>query len=139
MSERGDMDEQLDGMGVEHYLFRDLVNDVLSPGAVGTLEQLTPRILEIYGLAELLDRQLPAAQRDEHAERLVTRIKRVVRLLPADVSPMPNEVFTAIEFLLYEIDGEPIKIGEAILRLEILADEIRARPLLHDMLMGRAN
>lgn len=52
---------------------------------------------------------------------------------------MPNEVFTAIEFLLYEIDGEPIKIGEAILRLEILADEIRARPLLHDMLMGRAN
>jgi hypothetical protein len=133
------MDEQLDGMGVEHYLFRDLVNDVLSPGAVGTLEQLTPRILEIYGLAELLDRQLPAAQRDEHAERLVTRIKRVVRLLPADVSPMPNEVFTAIEFLLYEIDGEPIKIGEAILRLEILADEIRARPLLHDMLMGRAN
>ena len=133
------MDEQLDGMGVEHYLFRDLVNDVLSPGAVGTLEQLTPRILEIYGLAELLDRQLPVAQRDEHAERLVTRIKRVVRLLPADVSPMPNEVFTAIEFLLYEIDGEPIKIGEAILRLEILADEIRARPLLHDMLMGRAN
>jgi hypothetical protein len=112
---------------------------VLSPGAVGTLEQLTPRILEIYGLAELLDRQLPAALRDEHAERLVTRVKRVVRLLPADVSPMPNEVFTAIEFLLYEIDGEPIKIGEAILRLEILADEIRARPLLHDMLMGRAN
>jgi hypothetical protein len=139
MSERGDMDEQLDGMGVEHYLFRDLVNDVLSPGAVGTLEQLTPRILEIYGLAELLDRQLPMELREEHAERLVTRIKRVVRLLPADVSPMPNEVFTAIEFLLYEIDGEPIKIGEAILRLEILADEIRARPLLHDMLMGRAN
>jgi hypothetical protein len=133
------MDEQLDGMGVEHYLFRDLVNDVLSPGAVGTLEQLTPRILEIYGLAELLDRQLPMELREEHAERLVTRIKRVVRLLPADVSPMPNEVFTAIEFLLYEIDGEPIKIGEAILRLEILADEIRARPLLHDMLMGRAN
>lgn len=133
------MDEQLDGMGVEHYVFRDLVNDVLSPGAVGTLEQLTPRILEIYGLAELLDRQLPAELRAEHAERLVTRVKRVVRLLPADVSPMPNEVFTAIEFLLYEIDGEPIKIGEAILRLEILADEIRARPLLHDMLMGRAN
>lgn len=135
------MDEQLDGTFVEPgcYRFRDLVNDVLSPGAVGTLEQLTPRILEIYGLAELLDRELPAAMRDEHAERLVTRVRRVVRLLPADVSPMPNEVFTAIEFLLYEIDGEPIRIGEAILRLEILADEIRARPLLHDMLMGRAN
>ncbi|HEX5166819.1 MAG TPA: hypothetical protein VFV93_15545 [Thermomicrobiales bacterium] len=135
------MDEQLDGSGVEQdfYHFRDLVEDVLSPGAVGTLEQLTPRILEIYGLAELLDRQLPADMREEHAERLVTRVKRVVRLLPTDVSPMPNEVFTAIEFLLYEIDGEPVKIGEAILRLEILADEIRARPLLHNLWMGRAN
>jgi hypothetical protein len=135
------MDEQPDRSSVEQgfYHFRDLVEDVLSPGAVGTLEQLTPRILEIYGLAELLDRELPADMREEHAERLVTRVKRVVRLLPADVSPMPNEVFTAIEFLLYEIDGEPIKIGEAILRLEILADEIRARPLLHDLLMGRAN
>lgn len=135
------MEEQLDGTFVEpgFYHFRELVRDVLSPGAVGTLEQLTPRILEIYGLAELLDRRLPLEEREEHAERLVTRVKRVVRLLPADVSPMPNEVFTAIEFLMYEIDGEPIKIGEAILRLEILADEIRSRPLLHDMLMGRAN
>ncbi|MDQ3548990.1 MAG: hypothetical protein M3439_09240 [Chloroflexota bacterium] len=135
------MEEQLDGSCVEpgFYRFHELVRDVLSPGAVGTLEQLTARILEIYGLAELLDRQLPAALRDEHAEQLVTRVRRVVRLLPADVSPMPNEVFTAIEFLLYEIDGEPIRIGEAIMRLEILADEIRARPLLHDMLMGRAN
>lgn len=135
------MDEQLEEPIIEpgFYVFRDLVNDVLSPGAVGTLEQLTPRILEIYGFAELLDRRLPAERRDEHAERLVTRVRRVVRLLPADVSPMPNEVFTAIEFLLYEIDGEPIRIGEAILRLEILADEIRSRPLLHDMLMGRAN
>src|SRR5690349_5968688 len=116
------MSEHYDGMDFDagYYPFRDLVNDVLSPGAVGTLEQLTPRILEIYGFDALLDRKLPAALRDEHAERLVTRIKRVVRLLPADVSPMPNEVFTAIEFLLYEIDGEPVKIGEAILRLEIL-------------------
>jgi len=135
------MDGQFDGMeyGQGYYPFRELVNDVLSPGAVGTLEQLTPRILEIYGLDTLLDRQLPLDLREEHAERLVTRIKRVVRLLPADISPMPNEVFTAIEFLLYEIDGEPVRIGEAILRLEILADEIRSRPLLHDMLMGRAN
>ena len=121
------------------YQFRELVSDVLSPGAVGTLEQLTPRILEIYGLAELLDRELPADQRDEHAELLITRIRRVVRMLPPNVSPMPNEVFTAIEFLLYEIDGAPIRLGEAILRLEILADEIRSRPLLHDMLVGRAN
>ncbi|MEX2314518.1 MAG: hypothetical protein WD628_02290 [Thermomicrobiales bacterium] len=135
------MDNRSDGRCVEpgFYAFRDLVEDVLSPGAVGTLEQLTPHILEIYGMAELLDRQLPADARDEHAERLVTRVRRVVRLLPADVSPMPNEVFTAIEFLLYEIDGAPVQIGEAILRLEILADEIRERPLLHDMLMGRAN
>jgi hypothetical protein len=121
------------------YPFRDLVRDVLSPGALGTLEQLTPRILEIYGFEELLDRRLPAERRAEHEERLVSRVRRVVRLLPPDISPMPNEVFTAIEFLRYEIDGEPIVIGDAILRLEILADEIRDRPLLHDLLMGRAN
>ncbi|MGH9175128.1 MAG: hypothetical protein ACRD1H_12265, partial [Vicinamibacterales bacterium] len=69
------------------YQFRELVGDVLSPGAVGTLEQLTPRILEIYGLAELLDRELPADQRAEHAERLIGRIRRVVRMLPPEVSP----------------------------------------------------
>jgi hypothetical protein len=122
-----------------NYLFRELVQDVLSPGAVGVLEQLSSRILEIYDLPELLDTQLPLADRDEHAERLVSRVQRVVRMLPPDISPMPNEVFTAIEFLQYEIHREPIIIGKALMRLEILAEEIRDRPLLYDLMMNRAN
>jgi hypothetical protein len=124
---------------ISEYAFRELVADTLSPGAVGVLEQLSSRILEIYELPELLDTPLPVAERDEHAERLLNRVRRVVRLLPPGISPMPNEVFTAIEFLIYEIHGEPVRIGQAILRLELLADEIRERPLLHDLLMNRAN
>jgi hypothetical protein len=137
-----DVDEA--GTTIDHetggfYPFRDLARDVLSPGAVGTMEQLTPRIKEIYGLSELLDARLPLASRDEHATYLVNRIRRIVKMLPPDISPMPNEVFTAIEFLVHEIHGEPVQIGLALLRLESLADEIRARPLLHDLVMNRAN
>jgi hypothetical protein len=121
------------------YPFRELVSDVLSPVALGTLEQLTSPILEIYGLDQLLDAPLPLAQRAEHAERLVGRVRRIIRMLPPEVSPLPNEVFTAVEFLVHEVRGEPVHLGQAILRLEFLADEIRARPLLHDLVMGRAN
>jgi hypothetical protein len=121
------------------YAFRELARDVLSPGAVSALEQLAPCIREIYGLEELLCAQLPVDLRDAHAEALANRIRRVVRLLPPGISPVPNEVFTAIEFLIYEIHQEPIWIGQAIVRLETLADEIRARPLLHDLVMNRAN
>lgn len=123
----------------DSYEFRELVREVLSPGALGALEQLSGRILEIYDIPALLDARLPLDRREEHAHRLVTRVQRVIRLLPPDISTMPNEVFTAIEFLQYEIHGEPIVIGQAILRLEILAEEIRERPLLYDLMMGRAN
>ena len=123
----------------DHYLYRDLVREVLSPGALGAIEQLTPQIREIYGLGRVLDAELPVEQRGEHAQRLVSRVQRIVRLLPPDISSTPNEVFTAIEFLVYEIHGEPVQLGTAILRLETLAEEIRARPLLHDLLMNRAN
>jgi hypothetical protein len=123
----------------ESYAFRELVRDVLSPGAAGALEQLADRILDIYGLDVLLDARLPAEDRAQHVHALETRIRRVVRFLPPEVSPMPNEVYTAIEFLMYEIRGEPVRVGEAWLRLELLADEIRARPLLHDLVTGRAN
>lgn len=123
----------------QRYPFADLVRQVLTPGAVGVLEQLTQRIREIYGLDQLLDTQLPLDMREEHAATLENRVRRIVRMLPPDVSPMPNEVFTAIEFLMYEIHGEPVLIGEALLRLEILADEIRTRPLLYDLMMNRAN
>lgn len=121
------------------YAFGDLVRDVLSPGAAGALEQLSDRILDIYGLDHLLDARLPAEDRERHIEALESRIRRVVRFLPPDVSPMPNEVYTAIEFLLYEIRGDPVRVGEAWLRLELLAEEIRSRPLLHDLITGRAN
>jgi hypothetical protein len=123
----------------ESYAFHELARDVLSPGAVSALEQLSPRICEIYGLDDLLCEQLPREQREAHAEALANRVRRVVRLLPPGISPVPNEVFTAIEFLIYEIHKEPILIGQAIVRLETLADEIRARPLLHDLVMNRAN
>src|SRR5688572_25424555 len=103
----------------ERYPFRDLLREVISPGAVGTLEQLSDRIHEIYGLDELLEAPLPASERAEHAQTLQERIRRIVRYLPPDVSPMPNEVFTAIEFLLYEIQRQPVRVGEAILHLEL--------------------
>ena len=121
------------------YPFRELCGEILSPGALGVMEELRQEILTIYDLDELLDRCLPAVDRPSHAERLETRLRRVTGLLPAGVSPMPNEVFTAIEFLIYEIEQRPIHIGQAIIRLELLAEEIRARPLLHSLVTGRAN
>jgi hypothetical protein len=123
----------------DSYRFRDLCSEILSPGALGTMEQLREEILVIYDLPELLETRLPGPDRTIHADKLRTRLQRVVKLLPQGVSPMPNEVFTAIEFLVYEIHERPIRIGEAIVRLELLADEIRGRPLLHDLLTGRAN
>lgn len=126
-------------MSADVYCFEDLCREVLSPGAVGTMDQLREEILEIYDLPELLDARLPVLERPQHAEKLRTRLHRVVRLLPAGISPMPNEIFTAIEFLVYEVHERPIRIGEAIVRLELLAEEIRDRPLLHALLTGRAN
>jgi hypothetical protein len=126
-------------MTTDLYAFEELCREILSPGAVGTLGRLQDEILTIYDLPHLLDAQLPALDRPEHAEKLRSRLQRVVRLLPAGVSPMPNEIFTAIEFLVYEVHERPIRIGEAIVRLELLAEEIRERPLLHDLITGRAN
>lgn len=123
----------------DSYPFADLCKEILSPGAIGTLEQLHDEIRTIYSLPELLETRLPVENRSEHAEKLRTRLQRVVRLLPPGISPMPNEVFTAIEFLVYEVHERPIMIGEAIVRLELLADEIRERPMLHDLVIGRAN
>ena len=123
----------------DSYPFAELCREILSPGAIGTMQQLHDEILDIYGLPELLETPLPVENRDHHVDKLRTRLQRVVKLLPAGISPMPNEVFTALEFLVYEVHGQPILIGEAIIRLEMLADEIRGRPLLHDLLTGRAN
>ena len=62
-----------------------------------------------------------------------------MKTLPPHISPMPNEVFCAIEFLVHEINGEPILLGQAILRLEYLGEEIKADPLLHSLVTGKAN
>lgn len=121
------------------YRFGDLLRDVLSPGALGTVKQLDAEIRAIWNLPQLLETPLPLSERTEHVELLETRIRRITRMLPADVSPMPNEVFTAIEFLSHVIHREPINIGVAFSRLDALAHEIRCRPLLHDLVLGRAN
>lgn len=123
----------------DSYPFRELCAEVLSPGAVGVMEELHDEILNIYGLSELLETRLPRSEWDDHATLLEDRLRRVSRLLPTGVSPMPNEVFTAVEFLIYEVEQRPIHVGEALVRLELLADEIRSRPLLHSLVTGRAN
>ena len=126
-------------MTVETYAYREFLEQVISPIALSVIDRLTPQISEIYDLGELLDAQLPSGERTLHEERFVERLTRIVRLLPPDVSPMANEVFTAIEFLIYEIYGEPVKVGVAWARLEELGDEIRSDPLLQSLLTGRAN
>jgi len=123
----------------ETYEFRELCREILSPGAVGVMEQLEHHILEIYNLSELLDARLPDHERSEHADLIVTRLRRLSKMLPPDISRMPNEIFTAIEFIVYEILDRPVHVGEAWMRLELLAEEFRARPLVHDLVTGRAN
>jgi hypothetical protein len=123
----------------ETYVYRELCREILSPGAVGAMEQLERMILDIYDLEELLDTRLPHHLRPDHADKIVNRLARLSKLLPPDVSRMPNEIFTAIEFIVYEIEQRPVHIGEAWMRLELLADEIRARPLVHDLITGLAN
>ena len=121
------------------YEFRDLCQEILSPGAVGVMEQLEEHILTIYDLPELLDARLPDQDRTDHADHIVTRLTRLSKMLPPDISRTPNEIFTAIEFIVYVILKRPVNIGEAWMRLDLLAEEFRARPLVHDLVMGTAN
>lgn len=126
-------------MSVDTYEYREFLQGVISPTALSVLERMTPVINDIWQLDTLLETPVPVEDRVQHEELFTTRLQRIVRLLPPDVSPMPNEVFTAIEFLIYQIHGEPIRIGLAIARLEELSDEIKADPLLHSLVTGRAN
>ena len=121
------------------YQFRELCREILSPGAVGVMEQLEEDILAIYDLSELLDTQLPDQDRSDHVDHILNRLGRLSKMLPPDISRTPNEIFTAIEFIVYVILQRPVNIGEAWMRLDLLADEIRARPLVHDLVMGTAN
>ena len=121
------------------YQFRELCREILSPGAVGAMEQLEDHILAIYGLSELLDARLPGDDRSDHADHIMDRLGRLSKMLPPDISRTPNEIFTAIEFIVYVVLERPVNIGEAWMRLDLLAEEIRARPLVHDLVMGTAN
>lgn len=127
------------GMVEDTYPYRELLQRVISPVALSILERMTPVISSIYDLDELLDARLPVTEQAIHEEQFTERLARIVRLLPPGISPMPNEVFTAIEFLIYQIRGEPIRLGLAIARLEELSYEIKADPTLHQLVTGRAN
>ncbi len=126
-------------MSIETYEFREFLQQVISPVALSVIDRMSSQISEIYSLPEILTAQLPVDQREAHQDRFTERLTRIVSMLPPDVSPMANEIFTAIEFLIYEIHGEPVKVGVALARLEELGDEIRSDPLLHDLITGRAN
>ena len=121
------------------YTYRDFLRNVISPSAISVLERMYPTISELYALDELLDVPLPVEDYSIHRDRFLTRLKRIVGMLPPHISPMPNEVFCAIEFMVHEIKGEPILLGQAILRLEYLGDEIKSDPLLHSLVTGKAN
>ena len=121
------------------YPYREFLEGVISPVALSVLERMSPSIYQIYQIDELLDAALPLAERTEHEERFTERLGRIVQMLPPEVSPMANEVFTAIEFLIYEIHDEPVLVGLALARLEELSEEIKSDPLLHSLITGRAN
>ncbi len=121
------------------YTYRDFLRTVISPSAISVLERMYPTISELYALDELLEVPLPMEDHSIHRERFLERLRRIVKMLPPHISPMPNEVFCAIEFMVHEINGEPILLGQAILRLEYLGDEIKADPLLHSLVTGKAN
>lgn len=126
-------------MPAETVEYRDFLRDIISPTALSLLERMTPVIYDIYNIDVLLDAEVPQVDQADLQTRFTDRLGRIVRLLPPEISPMANEVYTAIEFLLYEIQGEPILVGLALARLEELSDEIRADPLLHSLVLGRAN
>ncbi|TVR70301.1 MAG: hypothetical protein EA415_13110 [Sphaerobacteraceae bacterium] len=121
------------------YTYREFLDTVISPSAISVLDRMYPAISELYAIDELLEAPLPVEDHDIHRDRFLTRLRRIVKILPPHISPMPNEVFCAIEFLVHEIHGEPILLGQAILRLEYLGEEIKADPLLHSLVTGRAN
>lgn len=121
------------------YSYREFLHGVISPAAISVLERMYPVISQLYSVDVILDEQLPREDYSIHRERFLERLKRIVGTLPPHVSPMPNEVFCAIEFLVHEIHGRPILLGQAIFRLEYLGDEIKADPLLHSLVTGKAN
>jgi len=119
--------------------YRDVLMAVLSPGALVVLERLTPLICALYDLDLLLDYPVADQQQGSLRKRLSERLERIVALLPSDVSPMANEVFTAVETLVTDVLGRELFLGEEIRRLELLDEAFRNDPLLFQLVRGRAN
>jgi hypothetical protein len=119
--------------------YRDVLMAVLSPGALVVLERLSPLICALYDLDLLLDYPVADQQQGSLRERLSERLERIVALLPSDVSPMANEVFTAVETLVTDVLGRELFLGEEIRRLELLDEAFRNDPLLFQLVRGRAN
>jgi hypothetical protein len=124
---------------MSEYTYRDFLRTVISPTAISVLERMYPTISELYAIDELLETPFPIEDEAIHQDRFLTRLRRIVGMLPPHISPMPNEVFCAIEFLVHEIHQEPILLGQAIYRLEYLGDEIKSDPMLHSLVTGKAN
>lgn len=119
--------------------YREVLQAVLSPPAMTLLERLTPVICALYQIEVLLEAEVPLQERARLRERLTGRLERIVAILPADVSPTANEVFTAVEVLVTDVLGRELRIGEEIARLEILTQVFRSDPLLYQLVRGQAN
>ncbi len=119
--------------------YREVIAPVLSPAALQLLEHLTPLICVLYRLEELLETPVPAESHAFVQERLAGRLERIVALLPPQVSPTANEVFTAVEVLVMDVLGRELAIGEEIGRLETLVEAFRSDPLLYQLVTEQAN
>jgi len=119
--------------------YRDVLSGVLSPTALVLLERLTPLICALYQLELLLETQVPSEDQSRLRSRLCDRLERIVALLPPEVPPTANEVFTAVEVLVMDVLGRPIGIGEEIARLETLTEVFRSDPLLYQLVRGQVN
>lgn len=119
--------------------YRDVVMPVLSPAALTVLEWLTPLICALYQIELLLEMEVPHEDQRRLRERLSGRLERILAILPPDVSPTANEVFTAVEVLVTDVLGRELQIGEEIARLETLTDTFRTDPLLYQLVRGQVN
>lgn len=119
--------------------YRAVLEPVLSPAALAVLDRLTPVICALYQLEMLLDTAVPAEDHARLRDRLVSRLERIVAILPADVSPTANEIFTAVEVLVMDVLGRELRIGEEIARLETLTEVFRSDPYLYQLVCGQAN
>lgn len=119
--------------------YRDVLGPVLSPAALTLLERLTPFICALYEIELLLEMEVPPVEHQRLRERVTGRLERIVAILPPDVPPTANEVFTAIEVLVTDVLGRELRVGEEIARLEVLSEAFRNDPLLYQLARGQVN